>query len=136
MKIWSSSASVTYNSPRISNSKITTSFKLELIKADLSDVLGSDIAIVTDGVSGKSVYWLEWLSLAGDRSILKDYTVVYGSNRRSRTGLAVMRSQSGSRWKVPSEFSGSIGNNWITRSIDSVSDNIESLIQEGFRDFI
>ena len=136
LQLWSSGASITYNAPRISNSKITTSFKLELIKADLSDVLGSDIAIVTDGLSGKSVYWLEWLSLAGDKSIIKDYTVVYGPNRRSRTGLAIMRSSSGSRWKVPSEFSGTINNNWITRAIDSVSDDIESIIQQGFKDFI
>jgi hypothetical protein len=133
LNLWTKKVSVIYKPPKISNSRITTSFKLELIRADLSDVLGSDIAIVTDSLSGKSVHWLEWLSLAGDKTIIKDYTVVYGRNRRSRTGLAIMRESVGSRWRVPAEFAGTINNNWITRSIDAVSDEIEQAIEKGFK---
>lgn len=132
LNIWINNINVTFQPATISNSKIKSSFKLELIRSDLSDVLGSDAAIIIDNLSGKSVYWLEWLSLSGDKSILKDYTIVYAPSRRSRTGLAVMRSQSGSRWKVPSEFSGTINNNWITRAIDSVSDEIQKIIEQGF----
>jgi hypothetical protein len=92
--------------------------------------------MVIDSNSGKSLHWLEWLSLAGDKTIIKDYDIVYGPNKRSRTGLAIMRSQSGARWKVPSEFAGNIGDNWITRSIDSISDSIDIAIQSGFNNFI
>lgn len=132
LNFWINNIKISFQPATISNSKIKSSFRLELIRSDLSDVLGSDVSVVIDGLSGKSVYWLEWLSLAGDKSILKDYTIVYGASRRSRTGLAIMRPQSGSRWKVPPEFSGTIGNNWITRAIDSASDDIEKAIEQGF----
>lgn len=101
LNIWIKNIKVFFNPATISNSRIKSSFKLELIQSDFSDVLGSNAAILIDGLSGKSVYWLEWLSLAGDKTILKDYTVVYGPNKRSRTNLAIMRSQSGSKWRVP-----------------------------------
>ena len=132
----SKNISVTFAPPSISQSRIKSYFRLEMIKADLSDILGSDLVTVIDSNSGKSVNWLEWLSLAGDKTIIKDYNVVYGPNKRSRTGLAIMRSQSGAKWKVPSEFSGTIDNNWITRSIDSVSDLIETTIETGFKKII
>lgn len=132
LNIWIKNINISFSPPKVSNSRIKSSFKLEFIRSDLSDVLGSDVGIVVDNLSGKSVYWLEWLSLAGDKSILKDYTIVYGPNRRSRTGLAVMRPLSGGRWKVPPEFSGTVNNNWITRAIDSVSDQIEKAIEQGF----
>jgi hypothetical protein len=136
LNIWARNASVTFATPTITGSRIKGYFRLEMIKADLSDVLGSDLAMVIDSNSGKSLHWLEWLSLAGDKTIIKDYDIVYGPNKRSRTGLAIMRSQSGARWKVPSEFAGNIGDNWITRSIDSISDSIDIAIQSGFNNFI
>lgn len=136
LQIWKNNASVTYSAPSIVGSRIKASFKLEMIKADLSDVLGSDLGIVIDSNSGKSVYWLEWLSLAGDKTIIKDYNIVYGPNKRSRTGLAIMRQQSGAKWRVPSEFSGTAGDNWITRAIDSASDSIQIAIESGFNKFI
>lgn len=130
--LWSKNISITFAPPSITGSRIKSNFRLEMIKADLSDILGSDLVTVIDGNSGKSVNWLEWLSLAGDKTIIKDYNIVYGPNKRSRTGLAIMRSQSGAKWRVPAEFSGTIENNWITRSIDSVSDLIDTTIQTGF----
>lgn len=136
LQIWKNNVSVTYVAPKITNNIIKSSFKLEMIKADLSDVLGSDLAVVIDSNSGKSVNWLEWLSLAGDKTIIKDYTIVYGPNKRSRTGQAIMRQQIGGKWKVPSQFAGTIGNNWIIRAIDSVSDEIENIIYNGFNSFI
>ena len=132
LDIWIANTRVSFSAPVASGSKINGQLKIEMIKADLSDVNGSDISFVIDANTGKSVYWLEWLTLAGDKTIIKNYDVILGPNRRSRTGFAIMRQVAGGRWKVPSEFAGTINNNWITRSIDSVADKIENLLERAF----
>lgn len=134
--IWFSNINTTVNTPKISGSSIKGSISINLIKTDLSDILTSDIATIVDSNSGSSVYWLEWLSLAGDKTILKDYEVMFGSNPRSRTGNAVMKVSANKKWKVPSEFSGTITDNWITRSIDRATKDIESIILQGLKESI
>ena len=61
---------------------------------------------------------VRWLLTGGNRLILKDYVYVYdGSTRQwSRTSQGIMKHK-GLGWRVPSEFAGSIRNNWITRGI-------------------
>lgn len=113
----------TYNPPIISGNKIKSSFSIEMIQADFSDVLGADAAQVIDFSRGYSLPWLEWLVLDGSKIIVPKYEVIVGPNKNSRTGLALMKASS-NNWRVPSEFSGTITDNWITRSIDSVSGDI------------
>ena len=35
-------------------------------------------------------------------------------------------------WKVPSEFSGTINDNWITRAIDQATPEIEKMLDGAF----
>lgn len=135
LNIWLANMQIDFKSATIKSSQIIGSLRLSLIKADLSDVLGSDAAIITDSRTGSMVDWLNWLSLAGDKTIIKDYDFIAGSNSRSRTGGGIMRYSPGSgKWKVPSEFSGTVGNNWITRAIDSSSSSIENLLISAIKD--
>lgn len=129
--IWSKNILYTYSKPEIKNSKIKASFSIEMIKADFSDVLGSDFAIVVDAARGYSLPWLEWLLLDGTKSIVKNYQVVFGPNAASRTGSAIM-SPSSSSWGVSNSFAGTISDNWITRSIDSSESEISNLFDEVF----
>jgi hypothetical protein len=131
LDIWSKNIVYNYNKPEIKNSKIKTSFSVEMIRSDFSDVLGSDYAIVVDSLRGYSLPWLEWLLLDGSKSIIKNYEVIFGQNPASRTGLAVM-SPSSKSWGVSSTYAGTISDNWITRSIDSVENQISSLFDEVF----
>lgn len=108
--------------------KLKGKFTLNMIKSDFSDAINLPEAIFTTE-KGTDLNWLQWLLLFGDTTIIKDYEVELGANPRSRTGLAVMKKTLRGKWRVPSEFSGTINNNWITRSIDSVSAEIENLIQ-------
>jgi hypothetical protein len=101
-------------------------FSLQMIKSDFSDVISLPDAILTTE-KGTALNWLEWLLLFGNQVIIKDYNVQLGSFNRSRTGMAIMSGAISGKWSVPSEFAGVITNNWITRSIDSVSNEIESL---------
>lgn len=129
LDIWSQNIKVVYNAPTVSGNKIKGSFSVNMIRVDFSDVLYSDYAIVYDTLRGYSLPWLEWLLLEGNKTIISNYGVVIGPNRSSRTGMAVMRQGSGS-WKVPSQFAGTIGDNWITRAIDSAEGEIENIINK------
>lgn len=137
LNIWLSNINIEPKLVIIKNSQIIGGLKISLIRADLSDVLGSDAAIITDNKTGSMVDWLNWLSLAGDKTIIRDYDFILGSNPRSRTGGGIMRYSPGSgKWKVPSEFSGTVTNNWITRSIDIAADNIENILSSTLKDVI
>lgn len=126
--IWSNNIQYSYIKPTISGPKITAKFSASMIKVDFSDVLYSEYATVYDTTRGYSLPWLEWLLLYGNTTIIPGYQVVFGANPRSRTGFAVMRS-SADFWKVPSEFAGTISDNWITRALEKTAPGIEDLLQ-------
>lgn len=121
-----------YKDVKIKNGQLFGQFTLSMIKSDFSDVLSNPAAILTTE-KGKELNWLEWLLLFGDQTIIKDYTVEFGNNPRSRTGKAVMRGVTSGRWSVPSEYSGVQGNNWITRAIDSAEAEINTLINKAMK---
>jgi hypothetical protein len=103
-----------------------------MIKSDFSDVLGSDYAIMTDNIRGYSLPWLKWLLLDGTAIIIDNYTVTMGYNKYSRTGGAVM-TRTGGAWRVPPQYSGTMDDNWITRSIENSKDEIDNLIIRAFK---
>ena len=90
---------------------------------------------------GHDIPWLQWLLTAGDQVIIQDYRISFGglAKQFSRTGGPIMR-KSDKGWgvsaassRVPSEFSGTITNNFITRAMDmmqpELQKNIESIIR-------
>lgn len=58
--------------------------------------------------------WLEWLLFEGGKILIKDHHVE-AITGKGRSGLAIMVPSSS--WQVPSEFQGTINNNWITRTL-------------------
>lgn len=124
---------VTYYPVKIkNNSTLSANFIINMIKSDFSDILSLGASTFTTE-KGSELNWLEWLLLFGNQTIIKDYEVVLGSNPRSRTGLAVMKGVISGKWSVPSEFAGTVNNNWITRSIDSVDGEINKLLLDSLR---
>lgn len=128
---WSTNIQYSYRSPSIKGSSIKGSFSANCIKVDFSDVLYTDYAAVVDTIRGYSLPWLEWLLLDGNKTIVKNYEVVVGPFSNSRTGLAVMK-PSRKAWRVPSQFSGTINDNWITRAIDTVESDILKMMDGAF----
>lgn len=128
--IWASGARVNYGPFRQTNSGLSASFSIDMLKDDYSDILSSDLAIITDSVSGITIPWLEWLLLEGGNILVKNYKVQFGANDRSRTGFAIMVS-SNENWRVPPEFAGTKTNNWITRALETIEDGvIDLMVQE------
>lgn len=132
INLWIDNIQYPYMKPIISSNKIKSSFQVNAIRVDFAEVLYSDDALVIDGLRGYNLPWLEWLLLEGNRTIISKQQVVFGPNKFSRTGFALMR-ESNQSWKVPSEFSGTMNNNWITRAIDGVEDRIELLLEKAFQ---
>ena len=126
LKFWEK-LEIDYSSVKVKNNSLNGSFSLNMIRSDYSDVLATTAAVFTTE-KGTSLKWLEWLLLFGDKKIIKDYNVVLGPSKRSRTGMAVMRGVISGKWGVPSEFSGTANNNWITRAIDSIDSKVEELL--------
>jgi len=80
-----------------------------------------------------NIPWLEWLLLRGDVPIISNYYVSTSGNLlNSRTGLAVMKRSKTSAWRVPPQFSGVEKNNFITRALDNVADNVVDILIETF----
>lgn len=131
LNIWTKNPYIEYKPPMIISSKIKASFSVSLVRSDFSDVLSTDASLVVDRLRGYNLSWLEWLLLEGNRTIIPKQEVIIGPNKFSRTGNAVMR-QSSKSWKVPSQYAGTMRDNWITRAIDSAQDNINSLLEKAF----
>jgi len=131
INIWINNIDIEYKNPTIAGDKIKAFFSVSLVRRDFSDVLSSDAAFVVDALRGYQLPWLEWLLLEGEYIIVPNQEVVFGSNKFSRTGFALMRTSNKS-WKVPSEFAGTINNNWITRAIDGGESKINELLNKAF----
>lgn len=123
---------VDYTKPSIQGSQISSNIKIYMIKADYSDVLNLSASYFTTE-KGSELKWLEWLLLAGDKTIIRDYEIIYNSSPNSRTGGAVMKKVVSGKWNVPPEFAGVYGNNWITRVLDSIENDIDNTIQKAIK---
>lgn len=128
--VWSKNIFYKYSPPKISGYRITASFRADLFKANFSDVLGMNEAQVYDTLRGYSLPWLQWLVLDGSVPLIPHHHVELVNSDRSRTGGALMRF--GGNWGVPSSFTGTIADNWITRAIDARSSSIEQLVERAF----
>jgi hypothetical protein len=126
---WISNVSLEKSIIKMNNHGLTGGFSLSMISSDFADVLMLPAATVTDESNGYSLPWLKWLLLDGGKIIVKDYSVVFGPNRASRTGFAIMKKDKSSNWRVPAEFAGTISSNWVTRAIDSLDESINNIIQ-------
>lgn len=95
----------------------------------ISNLIDDYSAFVIDSKRGYVLPWLEWLLLRGNSVIIRNYTVEYGPNPNSRTGDAIMV-ESDQSWRVPAQFTGTVSNNWTTRAISRIENDILQLIQQ------
>lgn len=123
MKTWLDSINTEYNTK-------TGVLTINMCLSDFRDVLGLEAAsIITD--KGQELEWLRWLLLDGDKTIIRDFHIEYNP-LYSRTDSDIM--VKGGAWKVPAEFSGSLGDNFVTRALDTISDEtISNIIQKQLR---
>lgn len=129
IEFWVNHIIVSKKKATASGGKLNASLTIKMIPTNFEDVLGLDSAtIVTE--KGQTLPWLEWLLKFGDRVIVRDYTIFFGSKRRSRSGDAIMVRSNKRGWGVPSAFSGTVDNNFVTRALDEIEDDIVNILQK------
>jgi hypothetical protein len=72
--------------------------------------------------------WLKWILIEGNSPIVRDFEFTPTPSRFSRTGGGVM--MRGGGWNVPSSLAGTSQNNILTRSLQGIEKDIESLVSQ------
>jgi hypothetical protein len=129
LNIWMNNIVYEYQIPRIANNKIIGNFSVGMIRVDFDDVIYSEYATIRD-VKGYSLPWLEWLLTEGTKVLVPSHEVIFGASSHSRTGNAVMRKNKNRSWKVPSQYAGTLNDNWITRALDSAEPDIQDILNK------
>ena len=106
-----------------SGNSIKGGLKVKIQPKNFENLFGLGIGV--QPVSGGALPWLEWLLKLGDAIVVAEFGVEYGPF--GRTGMAHMTRKE-APFRVNSAFSGTIGNNFVTRSISSVSSEIKDII--------
>jgi hypothetical protein len=102
--------------------------KIGILETSYSRVLSLPAAeFVTE--KGKPLEWLRWLLQEGGNRIVIGYSFKDGSAARSRTGSGIMIERQGSAWSVPPQFQGTDNNNFATRALEDLEDNIEVIVR-------
>jgi hypothetical protein len=115
---------VSVDSIKTSLSGISGGITIEILKENLVEVLPAQ------ELGGTTIPWLQWLMTAGDAVVVANYHVVYNPPDAvvSRTQSAIM--VPGGDYRLPPEFSGTVDNNWITRSLISILPEIDKIIND------
>jgi hypothetical protein len=105
--------------------------KIGIIQSDYADVLDlaeAEMSYVSRR-GQKTLEWLRWLLLEGGSVIVSNYE--YSETRRgnSRTGLGIMIKRRGG-WKVPAAIAGIESDNFVTRALSEIQDNIDIIVRQ------
>ena len=130
INIWTNNINIEYVKPSISNGQIKSKLSASMIKADYSDVLGTEYAKMTDSQRGYTLPWLQWLLLDGNQILIEQHIIVLGPNNKSRTGFAIMKPSNTGFWRVPPTFAGTYQDNWLTRAINDAAPQINNLLNK------
>ena len=111
---------------RFNKNSVTNILSVYIQPDDFRNLLSSGFAqSITN--KGEALPWLSWLLTAGDAIIITQYHVDYGPYNTSRSGGAIMKP--GGIFKVNSEFSGTVDDNFITRAIKGYESQITDIIR-------
>lgn len=130
LNIWAQEFEIKHNKFKIYGKDVVGGITVSLIKENYSQVLSSAVSEIQS--KGGTVFWLEWLLLAGNNVVVSDYSVIYNLNslqrQYSRTGEALMKFKSGDSYKVDAAFAGTSDDNFITRALSNIQEDIVKII--------
>ena len=109
----------------VAGKKISGGLFIHVQPSDFANLLSLSVGeIITE--KGTRLPWLEWLLTLGDQVIIADFGVEYVNAGRSGQGHMTSQARP---FKVNTSFSGTTGNNFITRALDSHVGEIAKVIE-------
>ena len=111
--------------PSVKGDGVEAKIVINMIKENYSEILSDNGASYTTE-KGTQIEWLRWLLLEGNNSVIIGYRYMPIANPNSRTGKGIMAKFKSGIFRVPPEFAGTSGNNWITRGLDAALPQVES----------
>ncbi len=132
LNIWGETVVVSTIPVTSNASSISGKISFSMIRRDFTDVINTTFGTqITE--KGQKLEWLKWLLLLMDKIIIRDYTIGYlrksSDPTYSRTDGTIMVERKGRFFKVPQEFAGNINNNWVTRAVENLDKEIDSLVE-------
>lgn len=113
----------------ISGGNIRGGINIVAIQSDMLDLLSLIEAYVETDI-GQVLPWLSWLLQRGDAIIITGYDIAYGRYVQSRSGMAIMKKNNIGFWRVPANESGTITDNWITRTLDNATSYLDQRMSD------
>lgn len=111
---------------RLNKKSVSTILSIYIQPSDFKNLLENAYGIViTEQL--EPIPWLEWLLTGGDAVQITGWQVDYGDFSGSRTGGAIMVPVG--FFKVDSQFSGTEENNFITRALSNIDEDIYRIIR-------
>ena len=107
------STRVKFKNFKFTKSTVSNVLSVYIQPTDMRNILGLEEAYVETEM-GEELPWLQWLLLRGDEVIIVDYHVLYRDGA-GRSGGAIMVPRG--VYKVDSQYSGTVEDNFITRAI-------------------
>ena len=108
-----------------SGKKISGGLFIYVQPSNFANLLSLSVGeVITE--KGTRLPWLDWLLNLGDQVIIADFGVEYANAGRSGEGHMTSQARP---FKVNTSFSGTTGNNFITRALDSHVGEIAKIIE-------
>lgn len=104
---------------RVNGRNIVGNYRIEIQPQDFSNLLSQSFgSVITE--KGQELPWLAWLLVEGDSIIVANWQVQYGNFGRSGGAQMIP----GGAFTVDARFSGTIDDNFVTRSLRRSNDEI------------
>lgn len=118
---------ITFTPFRYRTTVYSGGIRISMLPSGLQDVLDFGGKFLTE--KGQEIPWLKWLLTKGDEIIISNYEFVEKPGAgRSTQGYMMETKEFYRFWRVPPEYSGVKGNNWITRTLDDHESYLESML--------
>lgn len=114
------------DNPSLANKKITK-ITIGVSRKDYTDVNIADLGTIISE-NGFLVPWLEWLLFAGTEPVVANHYVFFKQDA-GRSRIAIMLEDDNESYSVAPEHAGTIGSNWITRTLNQHSQEFLDIIR-------